>query len=156
MRIGIVTPVLIQHPQTRSEWEATAGIVEVARIAEVADRLGYHHLTCSEHVAIPTAIARERGATYWDPLSTFGYLAARTARIRLTTQVLVLGYHHPLEVAKRYGTLDQISGESIGVVGHVVLTDRWHRSRRRVAARVPSWHAVGRRNGPRRARRYSR
>jgi probable F420-dependent oxidoreductase len=51
-----------------------------------------------------------RGATYWDPLATFGYLAARTTTIRLATFVLVLGYHHPLAIAKRYGTLDRISG----------------------------------------------
>jgi probable F420-dependent oxidoreductase len=47
---------------------------------------------------------------YWDPLATLGFLAARTTRIRLATSVLVLGYHHPLEIAKRYGTLDRISG----------------------------------------------
>jgi probable F420-dependent oxidoreductase len=51
-----------------------------------------------------------RGSRYWDPLATFGYLAARTARIRLATHVLVLGYHHPLAIAKRYGTLDRVSG----------------------------------------------
>jgi probable F420-dependent oxidoreductase len=28
----------------------------------------------------------------------------------LVTNVLVLGYHHPLEIAKRYGTLDRLSG----------------------------------------------
>jgi probable F420-dependent oxidoreductase len=38
-----------------------------------------------------------------------GYLAARTQRIRLATHVLVLAYHHPLEIAKRYGTLDKVS-----------------------------------------------
>ena len=43
-------------------------------------------------------------------MSTFGFLAAHTSRIRLTTSVIVLGYHHPLEIAKRYGTLDRISG----------------------------------------------
>ncbi|OAP25318.1 MULTISPECIES: LLM class flavin-dependent oxidoreductase [Amycolatopsis] len=47
---------------------------------------------------------------YWDPFATFGFLAACTSRIRLVTQVLVLGYHHPLEIAKRYGTLDAVSG----------------------------------------------
>ncbi|OYD66905.1 TIGR03619 family F420-dependent LLM class oxidoreductase [Rhodococcus sp. OK302] len=109
MHLGIVTPVLIQHPSTRSEWEATADIEEVAQIAETADRLGFHHLTCSEHVAVPAEIAEERGGTYWDPLATLGYLAARTRNIRLATQVLVLGYHHPLEIAKRYGTLDRVS-----------------------------------------------
>jgi probable F420-dependent oxidoreductase len=78
--------------------------------ARAADRLGYHHLTCSEHVVIPTDVARVRGSRYWDPLATFGHLAAFTTRIRLATNVLVLGYHHPLEIAKRYGTLDQVSG----------------------------------------------
>lgn len=110
MRIGMVTPVLVQHPATRSEWERTAGIAEVAQVVETADRLGYHHVTCSEHVAVPVAVAEERGGTYWDPLATLGYLAARTTHIRLVTEVLVLGYHHPLELAKRYGTLDQVSG----------------------------------------------
>jgi len=80
------------------------------RVAVEAERLGYHHLTCSEHVALPAAVAETRGATYWDPLPTFGYIAARTTTIRLATHVLVLGYHHPLAIAKRYGTLDRASG----------------------------------------------
>nr|BAF48133.1 hypothetical protein [Rhodococcus rhodochrous] len=110
MYIGITSPVVIGHPASQAEWERDAGITELARVAETADELGYHHLTCSEHVAVPTDIAAERGGIYWDPLSTFGYLAARTSRIRLNTRVLVLGYHHPLEIAKRYGTLDTVSG----------------------------------------------
>lgn len=110
MRIGIVSPVVTRVPGVHAEWERSAGIEHLARIAEEADRLGFHHLTCSEHVAIPAPVAEARGATYWDPLATFGYLAARTSRIRLATQVLVLGYHHPLEIAKRYGTLDRVSG----------------------------------------------
>ncbi len=110
MRIGINTPVLTRVPGAHSEWELEAGIADVARVAEVADVLGFDHLTCSEHVAVPTEVAEVRGGTYWDPLATFGFLAARTSQIRLTTQVLVLGYHHPLEIAKRYGTLDRVSG----------------------------------------------
>ncbi|MGW0027713.1 LLM class F420-dependent oxidoreductase [Rhodococcus sp. NPDC003383] len=110
MYIGVTSPVVIGHPASRAEWERHAGIDELARVAETADRLGYHHVTCSEHVAVPTRIAAERGGVYWDPLATFGYLAARTRRIRLNTRVLVLGYHHPLEIAKRYGTLDAVSG----------------------------------------------
>lgn len=110
MRIGIVTPVLTRVPGAHNAWEAGEGIEAVGRIVEAADRLGFHHVTCSEHVGVPVAVAEARGATYWDPLATFGYLAARTSRIRFATQVLVLGYHHPLEIAKRYGTLDQVSG----------------------------------------------
>ncbi|MGO4202673.1 LLM class F420-dependent oxidoreductase [Rhodococcus sp. TAF43] len=110
MHIGIVSPVVVLHPGAHSEWERGGGISDLARVAECADRLGFHHLTCSEHVAVPVEVAEARGGTYWDPLATFGYLAARTTRIRLATQVLVLGYHHPLEIAKRYGTLDVVSG----------------------------------------------
>ena len=50
-----------------------------------------------------------RGARYWDPLATFGYLAARTERIRFATSCSSSPYHHPLEIAKRYGTLDVVS-----------------------------------------------
>ena len=109
MRIGLTSPIVTQVPGVHSRWERDAGIEDLGVVAEAADRLGFDHLTCSEHVAVPTAIAEERGATYWDPLPTLGYLAARTTRIRLATQVLVLGYHHPLAVAKRYGTLDRVS-----------------------------------------------
>ncbi len=110
MKLGIVTPVVTRLPRAHARWEETAGIEEIARIAVEAERLGYHHLTCSEHVALPTEVAETRGATYWDPLATFGYVAARTTTIRLATHVLVLGYHHPLAIAKRYGTLDRVSG----------------------------------------------
>ncbi|NDZ92610.1 LLM class F420-dependent oxidoreductase [Streptomyces sp. SID6673] len=108
--IGVNSPIVTQVPGAHSPWEVDAGIDDLARIAVAADQLGFDHLTCSEHVAVPVAVADERGGTYWDPLATFGFLAARTERIRLATQVLVLGYHHPLEIAKRYGTLDAISG----------------------------------------------
>src|SRR5262249_60035962 len=87
-----------------------AGPAELSRIAAAADRLGYHHLTCSEHVAIPAATVPVRGARYYDPLATFGFLAAQTTRVRFLTHVLVLPYHHPLAIAKRYGTLDRLSG----------------------------------------------
>jgi probable F420-dependent oxidoreductase len=102
-------------PGVHAPWETDGTIDEVAAIARAADALGYDHLTCSEHVVVPTDVAATRGSRYWDPLATFGYLAAVTSRIRLATNVLVLGYHHPLEIAKRYGTLDQVSG------GRVVL-----------------------------------
>ncbi|WP_297597893.1 LLM class F420-dependent oxidoreductase [Mycobacterium sp.] len=109
-KLSVATPVVTMFPRSSGDWEKHATIEDLAQIAEAADRLGYHHLTCSEHIALPAAERGRRGVRYWDPLATFGYLAARTQRIRLATNVLVLGYHHPLEIAKRYGTLDQVSG----------------------------------------------
>lgn len=109
VRLGIITPIATQTPGGHAAWEMDAGIDEMIRVAAVADQLGFDHLTCSEHVAIPLADAEVRGAVYWDPLATLGCLAGHTVRIRLATYVVVLGYHHPLELAKRYGTLDRIS-----------------------------------------------
>jgi probable F420-dependent oxidoreductase len=108
-KLSVATPVLTMFPWASGEWERDASIDDVAQIAEAADQLGYHHLTCSEHIALPAVEGKQRGTRYWDPLATLGYLAARTRRIRLATNVLVLGYHHPLEIAKRYGTLDKVS-----------------------------------------------
>jgi probable F420-dependent oxidoreductase len=108
-KLSVSTPVVITIPQISADWEQDASVEDVAQIAEAADRLGYHHLTCSEHIALPAVEQQRRGMRYWDPLATFGYLAARTRRIRLATNVLVLAYHHPLEIAKRYGTLDKVS-----------------------------------------------
>ena len=109
LKLSIGTPAVTMTPGAHGPWEQAATIEDIARIAETADRLSYHHLTCSEHIALPAAEIGRRGARYWDPLATFGYIAARTQRIRFATNVLVLAYHHPLEIAKRYGTLDVVS-----------------------------------------------
>lgn len=108
LRLGILTPVLTLISGSHAGWEQDGTIDDVARIAQAAERLGYDHLTCSEHVAVPESAVAVRGGRYWDPLATFGFIAARTTSIRLLTDVLVLGYHHPLEIAKRYGTLDRV------------------------------------------------
>ncbi len=116
-RYGILTPglSLAGPPEAHEQWERDITPADLIAIAEAGDRLGYDHLTCSEHVGIPPEVEAVRGGRYYDPLSTLGFLAARTSRIRLTTYVLVLAYSHPLEIAKRYGTLDKLSG------GRVVL-----------------------------------
>jgi len=114
MRFGILTPIVFRPPGQFSPWEVDADVDDLSAVAVAADQLGYHHLTCSEHVGVPARM-ESRGVTYWDPLATLSFLAARTHRIRLATHVLVLGYHHPLSIAKSYGTLDRLSG------GRVVL-----------------------------------
>jgi probable F420-dependent oxidoreductase len=109
-KYGLFTPVLIRIPGADGTWDKDATIEDVGAVARAADRLGYDHLTCSEHIGIPFEQESVRGARYYDPLSVFGYLSAITSNIRFATYVLVLGYNHPLEIAKRYGTLDVVSG----------------------------------------------
>jgi probable F420-dependent oxidoreductase len=115
VKLGIVTPGLTLLPRAHAHWEATATFADIVGIVQEAERLGYHHCTCSEHVAVPVDVAAVRGGRYYDPLATFGALGAQTSSIRFAAHVLVLGYHHPLEIAKRYGTLDVVTG------GRVIL-----------------------------------
>lgn len=107
MKVGISSPIVALSGR-RPAWEQHAGPAELVRVARTADRLGYDFMTCSDHVAVPVGI--ERGERFYDPLSTFSYLAATTRRIRFLPFVLVLPFYHPLEIAKRFGTLDHLSG----------------------------------------------
>ena len=110
-----MTPIVTNVYGAPLTWEMDATVDDIGRVGEAADRLGYHHMTCSEHIGLPSSEAARRGIRYWDPLATFGYLAARTQQIRFATMTLVLGYHHPLAIVKRYGTLDHVSN------GRVIL-----------------------------------
>ena len=116
MRLGIVTPVVNLNPRFDSAtWEQRGGIDDIVEVSRAAERLGYQWVSCPEHIAIPEPMAATRGGRYWDPLTTLSFVAASTDSIGLLSHVLVLGYHHPLEIVKRYGTLDVASG------GRVIL-----------------------------------
>ncbi len=116
MRLGLVTPVVNLNPRIDPpRWERDGGMDDVVAVAEAAERLGYEWVSCPEHVAVPLGEVPLRGSRYFDPVVTLSFLAARTTRLRLVSYVTVLPYHHPLELVKRYGTLDEASG------GRVVL-----------------------------------
>jgi probable F420-dependent oxidoreductase len=110
LKIGIVTPVIHMNPRFDPPgWEATGSVEDVAEVVRSADRIGVDWVSCSEHIAIPVEASGVRGGRYWDPFSTLGYLAAQTERVHLLTHMVVLPYHHPLELLKRLGTLDLLS-----------------------------------------------
>ncbi|HVB91837.1 MAG TPA: TIGR03619 family F420-dependent LLM class oxidoreductase [Acidimicrobiales bacterium] len=162
LALGIVTPVLHMNPRfDPPEWEVTAGVNDVVGVVQRAEELGYDWVACSEHVAIPAAASTVRGGRYWDPFSTLGFFAARTSRIGLLTHMAVLPYHHPLELVKRLGTLDLLSGGRViagvgvgslkpefEVLGHA-FEDRGERSDDAIRAiraawgrRVPAYHGT--------------
>jgi probable F420-dependent oxidoreductase len=110
MRYGLVPPIVHRNPRFNPpRWESEAEIDDLALIAREADALGYDFISFPGHVAIPEALSDVRGPVYWDPVATMSYVAAHTGRIRLAAYIIVLGYHHPLQIAKSYGTVDRIS-----------------------------------------------
>jgi probable F420-dependent oxidoreductase len=119
---GLQLPIQAQSRIFVEPWEATAGVDDLVAVARAADRAGALYVGVCEHVAIPRPLDETMGATWYHPVATLGFLAGVTTSVRLLSHVLALPYHHPLEVAKAFATLDRLSGGRaiVGVgAGHV-------------------------------------
>jgi probable F420-dependent oxidoreductase len=98
-----------------------AGPAAIVRIAQEAERLGYAAVWTYERLLRPMAELPQPGGgpprrapehyrlTY-EPLETLSYVAAVTERIRLGTSVIDGLLHPPVVLARRFATLDQLSG----------------------------------------------
>ena len=107
---GLQLPIQAQSTIFVEPWEATATTADLVAVAQAADRAGALYVGVCEHVAIPKPFDEKMGTTWYHPFVTLGFLAAATARVRLLSHVVALPYHHPLEVAKAFATLDALSG----------------------------------------------
>jgi probable F420-dependent oxidoreductase len=119
---GLQLPIQAQSRIFVEPWEAEAGVDDLVAVAQAADRAGALYVGVCEHVAIPRPLDETMGPTWYHPVATLGFLAGLTTRVRLLSHVLALPYHHPLEVAKAFATLDRLSGGRaiVGVgAGHV-------------------------------------
>jgi probable F420-dependent oxidoreductase len=122
LAIGLQLPVQAQSRVFAEPWEHDAGVDEISAIARAADDLGFFYLGVCDHIAIPRERATTMGTTWYDTMTTLGFLAGVTQRIRLLTHVYVAPLRHPLVAAKALATLDVLSrGRAIlGVgAGHV-------------------------------------
>jgi len=106
---GLGLPVVQQLPDRAQDWERRAGGHELLRIATAAERLGFAHVSCSDHVLVPVSRASGMGAPWYDAAVTLAFLGGATTRIELLSHVLILPYRHPLVAAKAFGTLDHLS-----------------------------------------------
>lgn len=120
---GMQLPVQTLTKSIREEWEETAGVADIAAVAQTVDEAGGDFVGVCDHVAIPDIDYTKNMDTQWyDPISTLGYLAASTKRVRLLSTVYIAAYRHPLLSAKQFMTLDHLSGGRLicGVgAGHV-------------------------------------
>ncbi|MBN2623422.1 MAG: TIGR03619 family F420-dependent LLM class oxidoreductase [Acidimicrobiales bacterium] len=119
---GLQLPIQAQSTIFVEPWEAGATTDDLVAVARAADRAGALYVGVCEHVAIPKPHDETMGTTWYHPFTTLGFLAGVTESVRLLSHVVALPYHHPLEVAKAFTTLDALSGGRaiVGVgAGHV-------------------------------------
>jgi probable F420-dependent oxidoreductase len=108
---GIQLPSVAMSTMVAAPWEREngAGVPELVQAAQAADRAGFFYVAVCDHVAIPRPLAPAMSTTWYEPVSTLGFLAGQTARTHLMTNVYVGGYRHPLQTAKAFATLDMLS-----------------------------------------------
>ena len=118
LAVGMQLPVQAQSKVFAEAWEHDAGVDEIVAVARAADELGFFYLGVCDHIAIPRERATTMGTTWYDTMTTLGFLAGVTTRIRLLTHVYVAPLRHPLVAAKALATLDVLSrGRAIMGVG---------------------------------------
>ncbi|MEV0566257.1 TIGR03619 family F420-dependent LLM class oxidoreductase [Dactylosporangium sp. NPDC050588] len=110
MRLGVQLPTS----------GALAGPANIARVAKEAERLGYDSVWTYERLLRPMAEISMFGApparipeTYrltYEPLETLSYVAGMTETVKLGTSVIDALLHPPIVLARRFATLDQLSG----------------------------------------------
>lgn len=119
---GLQLPIQAQSSLFAEPWEADAGVAELAAVAQAAERSGFDYVAVCDHIAIPRDRAEAMGTTWWDTVATLSYVAGVTERVRLLSHIACVAYRHPLQTAKQWLTLDNLSnGRAIlGVgAGHV-------------------------------------
>lgn len=83
------------------------------RIAQHAERLGYHSVWGNDHMTTQNYVRKEfpTPPRFWEPLMTYAFIAAHTTTLRLGTGILVLPMRRDIVVvAKQIATLDHFSG----------------------------------------------
>jgi probable F420-dependent oxidoreductase len=114
MKFTADVPGLDLYPGIGKHWWEHATPDEIAQAAQALERAGVDYAYISEHIVMSRAAAPEMGARWAHSLSSAAFIAGVTKTIELVP-LIVLPYHHPLELAKALATIDYLSG------GRVVL-----------------------------------
>ncbi len=146
MRLGVV------FPQT----EIGSDPVVIRDFAQAVEALGYDHLLIYDHVlgAVtanrPGWLGYDLDDMFHEPFVLFGYLAACTRRLELTTGIIILPQRQTALVAKQAAEVDVLSGGRLrlGVglgwnsVEYEALGMDFHTRGARLAEQVAVMHAL--------------
>lgn len=79
-----------------------------ARLATLAERLGFDSLWANDHFATPRVVKETSPAppNFYEPIITFAYLASQVSRLRFVLATVVMPMREPVLLAKQIATLD--------------------------------------------------
>ena len=109
-------------------------------LARHAEAVGFDSVAFSDHVVYPLGFttnypysadgmpAYTPDSPWLDPLVAIAACAAATERLRFITNVYVLGYRHPISVAKQVASADFLSGGPAAVVPYLSATSPHRRA----------------------------
>ena len=111
MKVGITLP-------QAGEQSTTANIIRTAKTAEdegfdslwVFERLLWPISPQTPYVVTPDGSLPVEYQRVFDPLETLTFVAAKTNKITLGTSVIDILFHNPVVLARRFATLDVLSG----------------------------------------------
>ncbi|GBC68466.1 F420-dependent hydroxymycolic acid dehydrogenase [archaeon HR01] len=78
-------------------------------VAENAERLGYHSIWATDHLALPPKYSYPYGRIF-EPLTVMAYTAPLTERVMIGSSVIILPMRNPVITAKTLSTLDSLCG----------------------------------------------
>ncbi|HEV2120056.1 MAG TPA: TIGR03619 family F420-dependent LLM class oxidoreductase [Candidatus Bathyarchaeia archaeon] len=106
----------------------------ILRVAVEAEKMGLASLWVSDRLLLPTRPKDtfdgdpwpEIFATVYDPIEMLTFVAARTRKVKLGTSVMQALFQNPVTLARRFATLDRLSGgRAIAGVGQGDLRDEF-------------------------------
>jgi probable F420-dependent oxidoreductase len=110
VRISLTIPNNHKVRTLLQPWQEDLGGDQIGEVAALADRLGFSRLTVGEHFLMPRDHVELSGAHYVHAPTTLAYLAGRTSRIRLASNISIVALQHPVVQAKQWAVLDWLSG----------------------------------------------
>ncbi len=116
MKLGFSMPNLVQLKAMHQQpWELRVTGADQARVARVADELGFAMISAPEHFVIPAEHVELSGSHYPSAFTAMAFWAGATNEIRVNSCVSLLPLQSPVVTAKTLSTMDWLSGGRVTV-----------------------------------------
>jgi probable F420-dependent oxidoreductase len=109
MRFFTRVPGLVEYPPNHQPWEYEVTPPVLRRIVHTTEGAGFDGVAIPEQIVLSPEDATVMGRRWPDCLTTIAFLAGATERLQFMSSVLILPLHHPIRLAKRVATLDELT-----------------------------------------------